>query len=112
MIVKSVASVPRESIVEKGVKGVVKQVLIGPADGAPNFSMRQFTVDPGGYTFYHIHEYEHEIFVLRGSGIARSGGEEVAFSADTAIFVKPGEIHQIINDSTEELVFLCLIPNQ
>ena len=110
MIINKVESVPKIDIIEDGVKGVVKQVLLGPDDGAPNFIMRQFTVEPGGYTFYHTHDFEHEIYVVSGCGVARSDRNEVPFSNETAILVKPNEIHQFVNNGSEPLVFLCLIP--
>ncbi len=47
--------------------------LIGQPDGAPNFAMRQFEVAPGGYTPKHSHPYEHEVFVLEGSGVVLEG---------------------------------------
>ena len=111
MIIKKTFSVPKETIIEEGVRGVTKQVLIGPADGAPTFTMRQFNVEPGGYTFYHSHDFEHEIYILKGSGIARREAEEIAIEADAVLLVEPGEVHQIINNGTVDLVFLCLIPN-
>lgn len=111
MIIKKVESVPKEPVDDAGVQGVKKQVLLGPADGAPNFTLRQFTVEPGGYTFYHKHDYEHEIYVIAGSGIARSAHGETPISPQTIILINAGEVHQIVNHGTEELVFLCLIPN-
>ena len=100
----------KETIDEKGVKGVEKQVLLGSEDGVPNFIMRQFTVEPGGYTFYHTHDFEHEIYILSGNGVARSDREETAISEKTVILVKPNEVHQFVNNGSEPLVFLCLIP--
>jgi len=111
MIIKKTISVPKETLIEDGVKGVQKQVLLGPADGAPTFTMRQFSVNAGGYTFFHSHDFEHEIYILKGYGIARKDREEIPISADMVILVEPNELHQIVNNGTEELVFLCLIPN-
>jgi len=110
VIIKKTRSVPKVPIIEDGVKDVERQVLLGPDDGIPNFIMRQFTVEPGGYTFYHTHDFEHEIYIVSGSGIAKSDREETPFSKKTAILVKPNEVHQFINNGTEPLVFLCLIP--
>jgi len=110
VIIKKIETVPKVRIEEEGVKGVEKQVLLGPEDGVPNFIMRQFTVALGGYTFYHTHDFEHEIYILSGTGVARSDRGETSFSKDTAILVKPNEVHQFVNNGTEPLVFLCLIP--
>lgn len=111
MIIKKCSEVPIEKIIEKGVSGVSKQMLLGPEDGAPTFAMRRFTVEPGGYTFYHTHDFEHEVYVLAGKGIARSDSGETEIIADTAVLVKPNDVHQFVNTGQDDLVFLCIIPN-
>ena len=110
MIVRKVDEIASEAIIEKGVKGVSKQVLLGPEQDVPNFIMRRFRVAPGGYTFYHAHDFEHEVYVLSGSGVVRQENSEVSIGPDTAVLVAPNEIHQFINTGDEPLVFLCIIP--
>lgn len=110
MILKKTKNVPQEKIEAEGVKDVTKQVLIGPQEGAPNFIMRKFTVKPGGYTFHHTHDFEHEIYVLRGSGIAKTQKGEESFQANDVMLVIPDEIHQFVNTGSEDLEFLCIIP--
>lgn len=112
MIIKKSSQVQKEKITLDGVKGITKQKLIAPTDGAPNFTMRKFIVEPGGYTFHHTHEFEHEIYVLKGSGIAKSKVGDHNFETDDILLVVPNEIHQFVNNSSEELIFLCIIPNQ
>lgn len=111
MIVKNVLDVKREPVIAKGVDKVTKQVLLGPDDGAPNFTMRRFIVEPGGFTFYHTHDFEHEVYILAGEGIARAKDVELKIKKDMAILVIPNEVHQFINNGNEDLVFLCIIPN-
>ena len=48
MRVRSSESVPAESVEMEGARGVQMRILIGQAEGAPNFIMRQFEVEPGG----------------------------------------------------------------
>ncbi|MFH1179934.1 MAG: cupin, partial [Candidatus Bathyarchaeota archaeon] len=43
--------------------------LINEKNGALNFAMRRFEVEPGGYTPYHTHDWEHEVYVLEGEGV-------------------------------------------
>ena len=43
----------------QGSEGATKQVPIGRQDGAPHFSIRVFTLQPGGHTPHHSHESEH-----------------------------------------------------
>jgi len=51
---------------------VEKRVLVGPHNGAPNFSMRRFTVGKGGCSPYHTHAWEHEVYILAGQGEVRA----------------------------------------
>jgi quercetin dioxygenase-like cupin family protein len=85
--------------------------LVGEADGAPTFAMRQFEVAPGGYTPRHFHDYEHEVFVLEGSGVVIEDTVEHSLSAGDVILVKPNEVHQFRNTGETPMKFLCLIPN-
>jgi quercetin dioxygenase-like cupin family protein len=85
--------------------------LIGEADGAPSFAMRQFEVAAGGYTPRHFHDYEHEVFVLEGSGVVVEDRTEHPLKPGDVILVKPNEVHQFRNTGAGPLKFLCLIPN-
>jgi len=111
VIIKHSKDVKSKKIVEEGVEGVHKQRLLTPEMGAPNFTMRKFTVEEGGFTFYHDHDFEHEVYILSGKGVARKQDDEVEIGAGDAILVEPGEIHQFVNRGKDELIFLCLIPN-
>lgn len=92
------------------VKGVTGRVVIGKADKAENFCMRAFTVEPGGFTPRHTHEWEHEIFIHQGKGqIFKDGSFQDVKSGD-AIFIPGHEEHQFKNESDEPFTFICLIP--
>lgn len=94
----------------EGAVGAKMRMLVGPKDGASNFHMRQFEVAPGGYTPHHQHDYEHEILVLGGQGVARSEQGERPFKAGDVIWVPPNEKHQFLNTGATPLSFICLIP--
>ena len=85
--------------------------LIGPDDAAPSFSMRQYEVAPGGHTPKHTHAYEHEVFVLEGSGVVLEGDREHALRSGSAVYVPPNQLHQFRNTGPGPLKFLCLIPH-
>ncbi|MBW1990287.1 MAG: cupin domain-containing protein [Deltaproteobacteria bacterium] len=91
-------------------KGVDGRVLIGKADGAQNFCMRLFVVDPGGHTPKHSHGWEHEIFIHAGEGHMLLGGETRPVSAGAAVFIPPGMEHQIQNTGRQPLMVVCLVP--
>jgi quercetin dioxygenase-like cupin family protein len=95
-----------------GSKDVAIRWVISQKDGAPNFSMRIFEVKPGGYTPFHSHDWEHEVFIKEGEGTLVSNGKEIPFKTGDAIFIPPNEPHQFKNTSQKKLEFICLIPNK
>ncbi|MCR4434215.1 MAG: cupin domain-containing protein [Caldiserica bacterium] len=95
----------------ENVKEVKGRVLIGKADGASHFCMRFFELAPGGFTPRHQHDWEHEIFIHKGHGVALKEGKWVPVESGVAIFVPGGEEHQIRNTGSEPLLFVCLIPS-
>lgn len=84
--------------------------LITKDIGAENFAMRLFEMEPGGYSPFHSHPWEHEVFILEGEGIVVGEGEERKFRAGNVIFVPPNEKHQFKNTGETTVKFLCLIP--
>jgi quercetin dioxygenase-like cupin family protein len=97
---------------ESGAQGVTIRWLISEKDDAPNFAMRLFEVKPEGYTPYHQHKWEHEVFILEGKGSLILEDETVPLNKGDAVFVPGEENHQFKNASKENLVFLCLVPNK
>ena len=90
--------------------GVKIRWLINEKNGAPNFSMRRFEVEPGGSTPYHTHEWEHEVYFLEGSGVVNNVNGEDSFKAGDVFLVEPNEEHNFVNTGDKTLVFLCMIP--
>ncbi len=104
-------SLPSEPVTMAGAARCTMRCLIGEADGAPSFTMRQFEVGPGGHTPHHAHAYEHEVFVLEGSGEVLDGDAPRPLRPGTAVFVPSNHPHQFRNTGTVPLKFLCLIPH-
>ena len=96
----------------EGAKGVQMQWLLDEQScDAPGFAMRRFILEPGGYTPLHAHPWEHEVFVVRGTGEISHGDRVSSFGPETAILVEADEEHQFRNTGSEPLEFLCLVPN-
>ena len=110
MKIRSIKSHRQELVVAPGAKGARMRMLIGADDGASLFHMRQFEVEPGGCTPHHQHPYEHEILVLKGTGMARHPDGDRPFKAGDVIFIPPNETHQFCNTGKEMCEFICLIP--
>jgi quercetin dioxygenase-like cupin family protein len=110
MKIKPIGEHEQKSVQMEGAAGAKMRMLVGPLDGALNFHMRHFEVEPGGHTPHHKHDYEHEIVVLRGSGVALSEQGERPCRTGDVIFVPANEMHQFRNTSDAPLEFICLIP--
>jgi quercetin dioxygenase-like cupin family protein len=105
---QQIESTPVET---EGAVGCQIRWLIGPEDGAPSFSMRQFEVSSGGQTPQHAHAHEHEVFVLEGSGAVLEGQREHPLRPGSVVYVPPNQPHQFRNTGPGPLRFLCLIPH-
>jgi quercetin dioxygenase-like cupin family protein len=95
---------------EQGIKNIKVRWLISKKDGAQNFAMRLFEIKPGGYSPMHQHEWEHEVFILEGNGFVKDQINERPLNPGDALFIKPMELHQLVNRGNSTLKFLCLIP--
>ena len=102
--------VDEEIPAEEGVKDTTIRWLISEKDGAENFAMRVFVIQPGGFTPHHTHDWEHEIFMLEGDLILRSGDDKKPFKPGEFAFIKPNELHQMRNESDKEARVMCLVP--
>lgn len=111
MKVTNYEAVEQKPVEMAGASNCHVRILVGEADGAPNFAMRQFEVAVGGFTPLHHHPYEHEIFVIEGQGTVREGDKEHPLQKGDVVLVKPDEVHQFRNTGDQPLKFLCLIPN-
>jgi len=92
------------------VPGVVMRVVAGPAEGAPTFVMRVFEIEPGSGTPHHAHDWEHEMFVIEGQGILKSGNKERPLGKGDAITVLSGEQHGVMNTGKDMLRVICVVP--
>ena len=102
--------IPAEVPKEEGVKDTTIRWLITKKDGAENFTIRLFEMQPGGHTPLHQHDWEHEVFIVKGSGELRDKVQARPLKQGDAIFVKPMEWHQFANAGPDVLQFLCAIP--
>ena len=86
------------------------QVLLGPADGAPNFALRRFRMEAGGGMPTHTNTVEHEQFVLRGRAEVRLGDARHVVEAGSVLFIPAGLPHAYhVLEAPFEV--LCIVPN-
>ena len=63
-VVKKQGEAPRQTVAAGTATEM--QVLLGAADGAPNFAMRRFIMGAGGGMPRHTNTVEHQQYVLQG----------------------------------------------
>ena len=86
------------------------QVLIGAADGAPNFALRRFVMGEGGGMPRHTNTVEHEQYVLRGKARVGIGDRTYQVGPDDALYIPAGAPHyyEVLEAPLE---FICVVPN-
>src|SRR5512139_559208 len=92
-------------------KGVEMRPLITDKEGAPHFAMRVFNLAPDGHTPYHAHDWEHEVYILGGTGSVRGKEGERTLRQGDAVFLAPQEEHQF-RAGPGGLQFICCVPNR
>ncbi len=105
---------PSQEVARRPVEratGAWVQVLVGPGEGAPNFVLRKFTLEPGGVIPLHRHPHvEHEQYVLSGRIRLTWGGSVQEVGAGDAVFIPAGVAHGYENPGPEPAEFLCVVP--
>jgi quercetin dioxygenase-like cupin family protein len=93
----------------EGVNRVSKQILVGPRDGFDGY-LREFTLETGGHTPYHHHDWYHVVYVLEGQGSVCVSGQEHALRAGSVVHTPAGVEHGFSNRGEGRMRFLCLVP--
>ena len=114
MVIKNSKDVPYQDLsAMKGVKGVKKQILIGPEDGSNEIAIRLFSIEPGGNTPYHSHDFPHLVKVEKGEGIVIDfQGNEQQLSAGQLVYIRDNEVHGFKNKGDDSFDFLCIVPER
>ena len=70
-------------------------------DNPPTCTLSYSEIPPGGTSTHHIHEWEHEVFIISGSGTLVCDGNEYPVRAGDAVFVPPNVDHYTLNNGGE-----------
>jgi quercetin dioxygenase-like cupin family protein len=108
------AKVAKDKVDMEGAEKAHKQLVIGASDGSPRFSVRVFTLEPGGHTPFHAHAAEHLNYIISGQGalVSEDGSEQELRQGNFAL-VMPDEKHQYRNTSdSEPMVMICAVPKE
>jgi quercetin dioxygenase-like cupin family protein len=104
------SEVQPQPVTESGASNTTIRWLLSRPEGAPNFAMRLFELDPGGSTPLHEHAWEHEVFILEGRAEVVQDTGPTPIAPGDAILLMPGERHQIRSVGDTPVRLLCMIP--
>jgi len=96
---------------ETGAAGIKVRWLIKKENGAPNFAMRLFELQPNGHSPLHAHDWEHEVYILEGQCKVTCEGQEKKATTGYVAYIPPNTKHQFTNVGKSTLKFLCLVPH-
>jgi quercetin dioxygenase-like cupin family protein len=114
MKIIAVDQVEKKKVQMEGAAGAWKQMPLGKADGVPVYSLRVFTLEPGGNTPFHSHPYEHMNFIIEGQGVlVNEAGDERPLKTGDFALVNPNEKHQYKNKSSDKAFkMICGVPKE
>ncbi|WP_368292779.1 cupin domain-containing protein [Dehalobacter sp. TBBPA1] len=107
--VNELAGIPMQGA---GIQGATKKVLVSPKEGWEGWTMRLFTLEPGGFTPRHTHDWPHINYIVSGEGTLHLDGQDYVLKEGAYAYVPGGALHQFQNDSGKEFSFLCIVPEE
>jgi quercetin dioxygenase-like cupin family protein len=85
--------------------------LIAEKEGAQKFAMRVIEIKRRGEKIpLHHHPYEHEIFIIEGTGSVLAPGGAKPVRPGSFVFVPADEEHGFENTGEGPFRFICVIP--
>ena len=111
-VIKHYSEIEPQAVAMDGASNASKRLLIGTGDGVPLFSMRMFEIGAEGNSPVHHHDFEHEIYVLDGTGKLILDKGEYNLTPGTAVYIPAVEKHQLVNTGRDSLRFLCMVPKE
>lgn len=89
--------------------GLEHQTLAGAGDGLKQFEVWRQTIAPQAATPVHRHDCEEVILIMGGSGVCKFEDRVLPFKADQTLVIPPNVVHQIVNDSDENLHIIATL---
>lgn len=104
------SSVVEKKVPEEMASGTYIRWLVASEDGAKNYYMRLFRMEPGAHIKPHFHPWEHEIYILSGKGSIRIGPTTYTVGEGYFLYIPPNVEHEY-RAGPEGMSFLCIIPS-
>jgi quercetin dioxygenase-like cupin family protein len=78
--------------------------LIALEDNPPTCTMTYSVIDPGKTSSHHIHPWEHEVYIIEGSGLLICDGKEYPVKEGDGMFI-PGNVdHYTLNNQSSGVI--------
>ena len=72
--------------------------LINIDDNPPTTTLSYSHIHPGETSSHHIHPWEHEVYIISGSGTLVCDGQNYPVKAGDAMYIPPNVDHYTLND--------------
>jgi len=96
-----------------GITHVKKRIVLGPSDGSKEIVLRYFSLEPGGATPRHSHDFPHLLKIEAGNGLVLDeNGKAHKLEQGDYIYIKDKETHQFKNTGTVPFEFICIVPGR
>lgn len=88
---------------------IIQEILGIQAGNVNSHSLAEVTIPPGKTSVSHFHkESEESYLILSGTATLKIDQAELTLTSGDAVLIEPHEIHQISNQSHQDLVFLAV----
>jgi quercetin dioxygenase-like cupin family protein len=111
MVIKKLSDIPFADL--QGYDHVKKQIVIGPDDGSQEIVLRYFSIEPGGMSPHHTHDFPHLVKIEAGKGsVTDAMGNEHQLQIGDYIYINNNEPHHFRNTGSETFDFICIVPKR
>lgn len=87
----------------------IQEVLGVQAGSVHSHSVAEITIPPGSTAMPHFHKKTEETYlILSGTATIQIQDEQLDITTGEAVLIEPGEVHQIMNNGEENLVFIAV----
>lgn len=95
---------------EQQEPGITLRWLISELEDTPNLALKLYELAPGVVSPAHVHVWEDEVFVLRGSGVVAGPDGQAPIVEGDVLHIPSQERHQFVNTGNEDLCLLMAVP--
>jgi quercetin dioxygenase-like cupin family protein len=111
MVIKKLGDVPFAN--SQGHDRLKKQIVLGPDDGSEEIVLRYFSLEPGGMSPRHTHDFPHLVKIEAGKGtVTDAAGTEHRLQTGAYVYIDNNELHHFTNTGSEAFDFICIVPKR